>query len=195
MKWLFKRKQQKTDAELVSGFYETGNKDLFGDLFEAHVSKVYGVCLFYLRRRDLAEDATMHIFEKLMVDLRKTRVENFKGWLSFVVRNHCISELRKAGLRHFVSDTYLDFELQPANAETEMALQQVNEQQLLDHLQIALPQLKDKQRRCVEWFYLQQKSYKEMADLSGWPVKEIKSHLQNAKRNLKLILLQNTQTR
>lgn len=195
MKWLFKRQQQKTDAELVAGFYDTGNPDLFGQLFEAHVSSVYGVCVFYLRDRALAEDATMHIFEKLMVDLRKTRVENLKGWLSFVVRNHCISELRKRQLRHFVDETYLDFELQQTDAETEMALQQINEQHLLDHLQMALPQLKDKQRRCVEWFYLQHKSYKEMADLSGWPVKEIKSHLQNAKRNLKLILLQNTQAR
>ena len=39
-------------------------------------------------------------------------------------------------------------------------------------------------------FYFSQKSYKEIAELTGFDLKQVKSHIQNAKRNLKNILIQ-----
>ena len=93
--WLFKKRDFATDEELALNYYKTGDKELVGLLFEKHVKTVFGVCLFYFRDKDIAKDAVMQIFEKLITELKKTEVKNFKGWLSFVVRNYCISEIRK----------------------------------------------------------------------------------------------------
>src|SRR4051812_11384600 len=100
--WLFKKKDTLSDEALALNYFRSGDKALVGDLFEKHVKTVFGVCLFYFRDKDLAKDAVMQIFEKLITELRKTEIKNFKGWLSFVVRNHCIGELRKTKGKHFV---------------------------------------------------------------------------------------------
>ena len=93
--WLFKKRDFATDEELALNYYNTGDKELVGQLFEKHVKTVFGVCLFYFKDKDVAKDAVMQIFEKLITELKRTEVKNFNGWLSFVVRNYCISEIRK----------------------------------------------------------------------------------------------------
>ncbi|RYF77338.1 MAG: sigma-70 family RNA polymerase sigma factor, partial [Cytophagaceae bacterium] len=58
----------------------------------------------------------------------------------------------------------------------------------LSKLPDAMLRLLDPQRVCIDLFYLQQKSYAEVADLTGYDLKQVKSYLQNGRRNLKLIL-------
>jgi RNA polymerase sigma-70 factor (ECF subfamily) len=52
-------------------------------------------------------------------------------------------------------------------------------------LQDAVTRLSEEQKQCIELFYFKQKSYKEVSDLTGYSVNEVKSYLQNGKRNLK----------
>lgn len=186
--WLFKRKDFKSDEDLAQEYYTSGNKDLVGDLFEKHVKTVFGVCLFYFRDKDLAKDMVMQIFEKLITDLRKTEVKNFKAWLSFVVRNHCISEIRKNKNKHFVPETYLDFEMKETNFETEVAVDAVNDELMLENMKACLSLLKDNQRKCVELFYLKALSYHEISSATKLTLNEVKSNIQNGKRNLKLMI-------
>jgi RNA polymerase sigma factor (sigma-70 family) len=186
--WLTGRKKYGSDEEIVNAYFESGDKTLVGELFEKHVKTVYGVCLFYFRDQEISKDAVMMIFEKLLVELRKNRVKNFGGWLSYVVRNHCISELRKSGKRHFVSESYLDFELKETDADTEEKLAKVTEERMLDNLKTCLPNLKEEQRKCIEQFYLKGDSYEEIAKQNGMSVNEVKSRIQNGKRNLKLMI-------
>ena len=186
--WLFKKKNTPSDEELVMNYFNTGNKQLVGDLFEKHVKTVFGVCLFYFRDKDQAKDAVMQIFEKLMFDLQKTQVKNFKAWLSFVVRNYCISEIRKGKGKHFVPETYLDFELAPTSLEEEEKLEQVNDERMLDYMKEVLPELKESQRRCLELFYLKNFSYQQISEQLQFSINEVKSYIQNGKRNLKLLI-------
>jgi len=186
--WLFKKKDTLSDEELALNYFRSGDKALVGDLFEKHVKTVFGVCLFYFRDKDLAKDAVMQIFEKLIVELRKTEVKNFKGWLSFVVRNYCIGELRKNKNKHFVPETYLDFEVNETSLEEEEKIAQVNDELMLDYMKEALPQLKENQRKCVELFYLKSQSYQQISDATQFSINEVKSYIQNGKRNLKLLI-------
>ncbi|MBK7667801.1 MAG: hypothetical protein IPJ32_10950 [Sphingobacteriaceae bacterium] len=73
--WLFNKKINKTDEDLISAFKQNGNKNAFADLFKNHVNTTYGTCLFYLQDKDEAKDAVMTIFEKLMVDLQKNDIK------------------------------------------------------------------------------------------------------------------------
>ena len=93
--WLFKKKEYTSDEEILKHYKQTGDKEIFADLFKKHVTVVYGTCLFYLQDKDEAQDATMQLFEKLLLDVNNREIDHFKGWLSFVVRNHCISLIRK----------------------------------------------------------------------------------------------------
>jgi RNA polymerase sigma factor (sigma-70 family) len=193
--WLFGKKYTANDEELVVQYYSTGNKQLVGQLFERHVKTVFGVCLYYFKDTERAKDEVMQIFEKLIVELRKSEVKNFKGWLSFVVRNHCLSELRKTKGKYYVPETYLDFEYKDAELEEEERIAGVSDEQMEGHLKEVIPMLKDKQRVCIELFYLKNKSYQEVADETGYTIAEVKSYLQNGKRNLKLLIEEKVKNR
>lgn len=186
--WLFKKKEYSSDEELLKHYKQSGNKDLFADLFKKHVSVVYGTCLFYLQDKDEAQDATMQLFEKLMLDINNREIDNFKGWLSFVVRNHCISIIRKNKSQSKNIKSYYEFEYEDANYETEEKINTVSDDVMLENMKQCLPKLKENQRLCVELFYLNNKSYQDIANQTGFTLNEIKSYIQNGKRNLKLLL-------
>jgi RNA polymerase sigma-70 factor (ECF subfamily) len=152
------------------------------------VSVVYGTCLFYLQDKDEAQDATMQLFEKLMLDINNREIDNFKGWLSFVVRNHCISIIRKNKSQNKNIKSYYEFEYEDANYETEEKINTVSDDVMLENMKQCLPKLKENQRLCVELFYLNDKSYQDIANQTGFTLNEIKSYIQNGKRNLKLLL-------
>lgn len=186
--WLFKKNINQSDEDLAREYFISGNKELVGHLFEKHVTTVFGVCLFYIRDKDVAKDMVMQIFEKLINELRKTEIKNFKAWLGFVVRNYCISELRKSKAKHFVSETYLDFELTETDYETELAVESVKDDKMIEYMTSSLPLLKVNQKTCLELFYLKSLSYQEICITTKLSLNEVKSNIQNGKRNLKLMI-------
>ncbi len=186
--WSFKKRDFATDEELVLDYYNTGNKDLVGQLFEKHVKTVFGVCLFYFKDKDVAKDAVMQIFEKLITELKKTEVKNFKGWLSFVVRNYCISEIRKNKNKYRLPEKYLEFEVSEALLDEEEKIAMVNDDLMMDHLQTCLPALKENQRVCIDLFYLKGQTYQQICGKTKFSLNEVKSYIQNGKRNLKLLI-------
>lgn len=190
--WLFKKKEYNSDEELLKHYKQTGDKEIFADLFKKHVSVVYGSCLFYLQDKDEAQDATMQLFEKLMLDVNNREIENFKGWLSFVVRNHCISIIRKNKSQTKNIKSYYEFEYEAPNSDTEEKINSVSDDVLLENMQLCLPKLKENQRICIELFYLKNKSYHDIANETAFTLNEIKSYIQNGKRNLKLLLEEQT---
>ena len=61
----------------------------------------------------------------------------------------------------------------------------------LSAMEKCMETLKDEQKQTVELFYLQQKSYREVEQLTNFDLKAVKSHIQNGKRNLKNCMEQN----
>ncbi len=190
--WLFKKKEYNSDEELLKQYKQSGNKELFADLFKKHVSVVYGTCLFYLQDKDEAQDATMQLFEKLILDINNREIDNFKGWLSFVVRNHCISLIRKNKSQSKNIKSYYEFEFETPDYEQEEKINSVSDDILLEKMKDCLPKLKETQRICVELFYLKNKSYQDIANETNFSLNEIKSYIQNGKRNLKLLIEEQT---
>jgi len=178
------------DEELVVLYKSTNNTRILGELFKRHSLMCFAVCNKYLKDESAAEDAAMSIFEKLFTDLHKHEIANFKSWLHTVCRNHCLMQLRKQTPIVRINDNSEE------NSESFVNLdrflhqednQQEKEEKLL-MLEQAIMQLKDKQKECIELFYLQQKSYDEIATLTGYSPNEVKSYIQNGKRNLKIAL-------
>ena len=156
-------------------------------LFERYAHLALGASLRYLRNRKDAESAVMEAYEHLMTALLKQQVASFESSLLSVVAHHCRMTLRRrqsAPGAGEASEELLDALLSTSAApeddeETERERQAVP---------AALAGLGEGQRRCLELFYLQGHSYAEVARRSGYPVQEVKSHIQNGKRHLKALL-------
>jgi len=186
---LFNKKDTRTDEEILQAYQANGDTQLIGILYIRYAKMVYGSCLFYLRDRQKSADAVMSIFEKLILILRTHTVNSFKGWLSFVVRNHCISELRKLKTHRTLPETYLDFEITEPNEEEEQKLALIEHDKLMHHLTAALPELPAHQRTCIQLFFLENKSYAETAIITGYSEGAVRSYIQNGKRNLKIWIM------
>lgn len=58
----------------------------------------------------------------------------------------------------------------------------------LDILNEALEELNEDQKKCVELFYLQKKSYNDIVSITTYSLLQVKSYIQNGKRNLKNLI-------
>lgn len=182
---LFSRKKTDiADEELILRYQKDGKSRWVGELFNRYAHLTFGVCMKYLKDEAEAKDAVLSLYEKLLKDLLTNDVESFRKWVYVVARNHCLMILRKRKQHNGaeIIDDHLP-DLQPDELE-EKRLQEAK----LTQLEGALLELKPYQRQCVELFYLKQKCYQEVSDETGLSMKEVKSHIQNGKRNLKIIL-------
>jgi len=125
------------------------------------------------------------VFEKVLAELGKYEIDNFGGWLYRIAQNACISQIRAQ--KQFVAEEYLVYV--PADVEPDTRQFWEKEQQH-ERLQLALEQLKPDQKICVSLFFLQKMSYQQIAEMHQYDIKEVKSYIQNGKRNLRLIMEQ-----
>lgn len=179
-------KQYMSDNELIATYKSSGDKQMVGELYKRYTHLVLGMCIHYFKDRDVAKDMTLQIFEKLFDELKKREVENFKAWLTFVVRNYCISEIRKMQTQQSRDQEYYRELKSEVNTEEEVVDEKEDEKILL--LESALNELNPFQKKCIELFYYKNMSYSQIVQLTGFSANEVKSYIQNGKRNLKLIL-------
>lgn len=171
-----------SDIELIAAYKRSGDKQLVGELYKRYAHLVLGMCIHYFKDRDTAKDLVIRIFEKLFDELKKREVENFKAWLTFVVRNFCISEIRKLQTQQSRATEYeKDMELAPSEPEEDT-------EKKIEKLECALNELNPFQKKCIELFYYKDMSYAQIVEITGYSVNEVKSYIQNGKRNLKLML-------
>ncbi|NVK66836.1 MAG: sigma-70 family RNA polymerase sigma factor [Flavobacteriales bacterium] len=171
---------QLSDEELVSLYRDKSSSDIVGEIYKRYGHLVMGTCMKYLKNQADAEDMTMNIFEKLPNKLKNHSIERFKSWLYMVTKNECLMLLRKKG--H--ASTEITKELE---AKDELHLAEAKEIKY-EMLEEAIQELKEEQRKCIELFYIESKSYQEITTLLKLDIKKVKSAIQNGKRNLKLTL-------
>jgi RNA polymerase sigma-70 factor (ECF subfamily) len=145
---------------------------------------VYGVCLKYFKEPETAKDAVMQIFEELIVKLKKHEVENFKGWLHQLTKNHCLMQLRTPKNLKTV-----EFKTDLMQTEENVHLNGVLEkEENYKKLQYCLGTLTNDQRTVIELFYLDGKCYNEIAEITGQDWNQVRSFIQNGRRNLKICM-------
>lgn len=181
-----------TDAQLVDSYISEGNSAHFGMLFERYSHLVFGLCMKYLRNTQEAEDAVMGIFEKMMTDLRKHEVKDFKNWLYRVSKNHCLMMLRKdktgdKAANHIRYEKKQEF-MENLFGEHHHS-DEANFEGILISLHDAINSLREEQKVCIELMYFDKRSYQEIAEITGYELKKVKSYIQNGKRNLKNMLV------
>ncbi len=172
-----------SDEELIHRFIHRNDHVTINVLFERYGHLVLGVCMKYLKDGEAAKDATQQIFIKLLEDLHKFQIEHLKPWLFQVAKNHCLMQLRKAV--KVVNNQFVTNEQMDSDEEWQ---RKIETEHLYEKLEIAITQLNKEQRTCIDLFYSQKLTYAEIASKTKYSLQEVKSHLQNAKRNLKIKL-------
>jgi RNA polymerase sigma factor (sigma-70 family) len=175
-----------TDLELIAQYKLSGENNWVGLLYGRYTTLLYGVCLKYLKNREEAKDAVMQLFEKLLTALQEHEVTHFKSWLYVMARNHCFMKLRSQKGK-------FTEEISPFLMETSSGahLEEQDEMETnLVKLEKCIEKLGIEQKACVNLFFLQEKCYKEIVQVTGYELGKVKSFIQNGKRNLKICMEQ-----
>ena len=198
MKIIHSRKWDQEDHILLEEYRGSGELEILGALYARYMSLVYGVCLKYLQSREDAGDAVMQIFEKLITEVDRHEIQNFRSWLYVLSKNYCLMQLRSDRSRERKMNLWANEQKEEAREEKEKAesvefnpeLHPIDAEGVDEHSALAecIEKLKEEQKDCIRLFYYQDWSYRQIAEILHIEEKKVKSHLQNAKRNLKICL-------
>lgn len=171
-----------TDEELLARYRQRGGNRVLNALIDRYLHIVYGAALQYLKNQADAEDATMEIMGSLGPKLRKYDIQNFSSWLYAVVNNHCYKTVKKRAASRTED---IDENNEPGFMEFMQHNALLEREAQFDKLSDAIDELNPEQRLCITAFYLQQKTYKQIASELGYTENQVKSYIQNGKRNLR----------
>lgn len=175
------------DSELLQNFYNDHDNKWLGILLPRYTLLLLGVCMKYLKNEEDAKDSVQQIFIKIINELHKYKVDYFKSWIYMIAKNHCLMTLRDKGKL----TAELNEKIISVPDETEEKISLIEKDVLLNKMMNAIKRLNSEQKECVSLFYLQKKSYAEIADITGFTMLQVKSHIQNGKRNLRLMMENN----
>jgi RNA polymerase sigma-70 factor (ECF subfamily) len=174
-----------SDQDLLENYYRDGNTEWLGLLLPRYTLLLLGVCMKYLKNEEEAKDCVQQVFLKAITELAKYRVEYFKAWIYMVAKNHCLMRIRdRQGKRSIEIN---DFHV-PSMDETTEGNPHLEKDELLNRMSDALAQLNNEQKQCIILFYLEKRSYQEIAETTGYTLMQVKSYIQNGKRNMKIML-------
>ncbi len=183
--------QHITDQELLDRYYADGKNEWLGILLSRYTLLLFGICMKYLKQEEEARDCVQQIFVKIITELPKYKVTWFKSWIYTIARNHCLMKLRdQHGRQVQLSESMMaDWDDEAGKAR------HLEKDQLLELMSEAMDELGTDQKQCVTLFYLEKRSYQEIGDITGFSLMQVKSHIQNGKRNLKLLIERKTTTK
>ena len=171
------------DTVLLERYRTDMDTRWLGELFERYRHLVFGLSLKYLKNKEDAKDATNAVFEKLLAADQLPEIKVFEHWIYTVSKNYCLMKLRsderkRAHIAHLRAE---------GDDHEELSSKEIREADMV-MLEQAIDKLSEAQRICITKFYLEEKTYKEVSDETNFSMNEVKSYLQNGKRNLKLLL-------
>ena len=188
---MFRRKNisKLTDEELLSEYKKSGDSHYFGELFNRYISLLYGVCLKYLHDPDKSQNAVMQLFEDLLPKVSNYEISVFRTWIYSVVKNHCLQILRTEN-----KEIVVDFNVNIMESDDILNLlsgEEANEEKM-EALNHCLEKLPEQQKTSITLFFMEEMSYADIVDKTEYSLKQVKSYIQNGKRNLKICIEKNT---
>jgi RNA polymerase sigma-70 factor (ECF subfamily) len=168
-----------TDEDLVRLLRE-GHRSALGDLWDRYAELLYGVGMKYLKDPERSKDEVVELFAGLNALVVKHDIACFRPWVHTVMRNRCLQELRKRTPERDLPEDLLHAE----EPNDDSLLHEAS----LQHLEQAITRLNHEQHLCIRLFHLEGLSYQQVADRTGFTVETVRSHLQNGRRNLRIIL-------
>lgn len=178
---------QKTDQELLEQYARKKDNRILGELLQRYTLLLFGVCMKYLKSEEESRDAVQQIYLKVITELPKYKIDHFKAWLYMVAKNHCLMKLRERKSGKGTALELLDTHA-AVPAEDRTIDLKIEKEKKLQLMEASLEELQKDQQICLKLFYLEKKSYQEIAEERGYTLLQVKSYIQNGKRNLKILI-------
>ena len=172
-----------SDSELLEKFYSDRSNEWLGILLPRYTLLLLGVCMKYLKNEEDSKDAVQQIFLKAINELHKYRVDYFKSWVYMIAKNYCLMKLRDKSKIHLEINDRIAASDEPPEINLLM-----EKDDILEKMSAALQQLNKEQQQCLTLFYFEKKSYAEIVATTGYDMMQVKSYIQNGKRNLRLLM-------
>jgi len=173
-----------SDSELLENYYQSKDQQWIGIMLERYTLLLLGVCMKYLKNEEEAKDAVQQVFLKVLTEVAKYKIDFFKSWLYMVAKNHCLMKLRAQQGKYT--------QMLQEEAAIEQHVTDRNDllatEKTYSLLEQSVDELNLEQKQCVTLFYLEKKSYQQITEATGFNLMQVKSHIQNGKRNLRMLL-------
>lgn len=162
---------------------ERERRKRFDDIYASYDRRVLAYCLYVTSDRDVANDVFQEVFVKAYQALHTLR-ENDKeaNWLFRIARNECLNAL-KSRQRSDKRNIRLDFAPEPAVPAESLAMRDAHEQ-----LRKAIDQLPPDYREALLLAEFEGFSLKEIAEITGASLSNVKVRIHRAKQKLHVIL-------
>lgn len=183
-----------SDEQLLEVFQEQRSDGAMTELFRRYAHLVYYAGLKILKNEEDSKDLVSNVFLIFLKKRDFSTIKNFKSYLLICSRNEAILQIKKQKRRRDGYSEVLELEnklevFMENEDFTNLIDKEASEEDLL---LLSIEELAEKQKKCIKLFYLEEKTYKEIVQLTEFSLKEVKSYLQNGKRNLKNILSKKT---
>jgi RNA polymerase sigma-70 factor (ECF subfamily) len=169
--------QKMAADEKIASLLEGGRRtEAFETLLAAYQDKVFRLCYSMLGDRAHAEDAAQESFLRIWKSMERYRGQSALGtWIFSIARNVCLTAIAKRAARRSV----------PIDEAAHDALERPDRQPDIVRM---VGQLPDNYRQVVMLFYMEDRSYEEVARLLDLPVGTVKTHLHRARQQLATIM-------
>jgi len=174
-----------SDEEALNRYKDSGNTEYFGKLYNRYIPLLYGIGLKYLNDVDKAEDAVMQLFEDLLPKITQQDISIFRTWIYTAMKNHCLYILQKEN-REIIVDFNTD--IMESGDILHLFDEKNKDEVKKELLKRCIKKLPVEQRIAIIRFFMEEMSYADIADATGYQLKSVKSHIQNGKRNLKICI-------
>lgn len=181
-----KGKEEESDERLIQMYSTSHDAQVIGRLFQRYISLVYGLCLKYFKNEQDSKDAVMDIYQLVARKLKEHQVDHFKSWLYVLSKNHCLGKLRTAQ-KNRIKETDAAF----MYSDQVFHLDTVDSKDVFSTLEHCMKVLPKEQKMCIQQFYFEKKSYQKIVDDSEFDWNQVRSFIQNGRRNLKKCIEKN----
>jgi len=172
------------DNEIILGYLKSKDIAYLGQLYETYKEIIFLHSLKIVGNQEDAEDLASETFLKAFC-----RIEDFKTgapfspWLTRIATNLCIDHLRRKNRHKFynIDESYMSVAQKNDPNPKEPP---ISERRIID----VLRKLKPVQKRCLCLFYIHNRTYKQIAELTGYPLGKVRSYIQNGRRNFKILM-------
>jgi len=174
---------QTTDRDIREQLGAREYRAAFEPLVERYKDKIFRLCVSMLRNETQAEDVTQDIFLRIWKALPGFQGQaSLSTWIYAISRNCCLTELKKQTAHRTDSLDRPEIGL----AAEELTALHANVMETGAELDVhwMVNQLPERYRRVIALFYLEQKSYEEVAVMLGLPLGTVKTFLYRAKKEL-----------
>lgn len=173
--------------QLLIAEAKKGKRQAQNVVMDLYWSTVYGYVFSKIQDENESEDIAIETFTKVFAKLKLYNEDfDFKTWIVSIAHNTMIDHIRKSTVLNISLDdehNFIDIEEDLPTPEESLILKQDN-----DAVTNLIAQLKPEYKRIIELRYLEDKTYKEIADELNLSLANVKVRLLRAKQLLQEIL-------